>query len=213
MSPEKKRKGLGGMTPEKKRLLKQLIMQKAAEDMKKKQEAEAREKQKFVEGRVPKLELEGKDADALQKLVTELVGTYTNIENEKYDWELKIRKQDFEINELTIKVNDIKGKFVKPPLTKVNKADSKLAKFQKDKGKEKLSFREELKSTGKSKYALEEKEETKHEFSQDLLKKKEEAPKEAPKEEGGEEAPAAEEAEEEEEAEDEEEDEEEEEEE
>ena len=33
--------------------------------------------------------------------------------------------QDYEINELTIKVNDIKGKFVKPVLKKVSKTESK----------------------------------------------------------------------------------------
>ncbi len=66
-------------------------------------------------------------------------------EEAKYDMEMKIRKQDYEvcksdlinvhcflikililkINELTIKVNDIKGKFIKPALKKVNKTQSK----------------------------------------------------------------------------------------
>ena len=38
---------------------------------------------------------------------------------------MKIRKQDYEINELTIKVNDIKGKFIKPTLKKVNKTQNR----------------------------------------------------------------------------------------
>ena len=33
--------------------------------------------------------------------------------------------QEFEINELNIKVNDIKGKFAKPVLKKVSKTESK----------------------------------------------------------------------------------------
>lgn len=40
----------------------------------------------------------------------ELYASVCALEEEKYDWEDKIRKQDYEINELSIKVNDIKGK-------------------------------------------------------------------------------------------------------
>ncbi|MDK0604689.1 troponin, partial [Clostridium perfringens] len=76
---------------------------------------------------------------------------------EKYDWEVKLRRQDYEINELTIKVNDIKGKFVKPVLKKVSKTETKMSKFDRaEKPKSISGFREQLKSTGQSKFALEE---------------------------------------------------------
>jgi len=42
-------------------LLQQLIMQKAADDMRKQQEEAAAEKAKAIEARVPKLELDGLD--------------------------------------------------------------------------------------------------------------------------------------------------------
>ena len=40
----------------------------------------------------------------------DLYAIVVRLEEDKYDWEDKIRKQDYEINELSIKVNDIKGK-------------------------------------------------------------------------------------------------------
>jgi len=81
--------------------------------------------------------------------------------------EFKIRRQDYEINELTIKVNDIKGKFVKPTLKKVSKSASKFAKLEKMK-EEVVDFRTNLKSTGKDKFALEVKEEEKVDFREQL---------------------------------------------
>merc|ERR1712178_309913 len=48
------------------------------------------------------------------------------------------------------------GKFVKPVLKKVAKPANKLAKFDKSALKSKMEFRDNLKSTGKDKYALEE---------------------------------------------------------
>lgn len=47
---------------------------------------------------------------ALQKKVRELHARMAQLEGEKYDWEVKLRRQDIEINELTMKVNDVKGK-------------------------------------------------------------------------------------------------------
>lgn len=47
---------------------------------------------------------------ALAKKVRELHARVAQLEGEKYDWEVKLRRQDIEINELTMKVNDVKGK-------------------------------------------------------------------------------------------------------
>jgi len=159
MGKEKgKKKGMGGLTPEKKRLLKQMIMAKAAEDLKKKQEEEAAAKMKMIEAKVAPLKIDGMDKSQLESKVKELYKTVCALEEEKYDWEFKIRRQEYELNELSIKVNDIKGKFVKPVLKKVAKPANKLAKFDKSALKAKMEFRDNLKSTGKDKYALEEEE-------------------------------------------------------
>jgi len=153
-----KRKGLGGLSPEKRKLLKVLIMQKAAEEMK----AEARKRQEIKEKHLKQVvgpfEGDSLDEHGLQSLCNKLHERVAKLEGEKYDWEIKIMNQEYEINELTIKTNDIKGKFVKPVLKKVSKTESKLAKL--DKKESSLSnFREQLKSTGQNKYALEEKDE------------------------------------------------------
>merc|ERR1711976_600402 len=89
-----RRKGLGGLSPEKKKLLKQLIMQKAAEDMKAQQEREAEEKKKIIAQRIPKLDLDGLSDDQLQAQVKKLHHYVSQLEEEKYDWEVKLRKQD-----------------------------------------------------------------------------------------------------------------------
>jgi len=158
--PGSKKKGLGGLSPEKKKLLKQLIMQKAAEEMK----AEARRRQEEKENRlktlVGPLNFDNIDDNGAKALCKQLHERINRLEGEKYDWEVKIRNQEFDINELTVKVNDIKGKFVKPVLKKVNKTESKLARIGKNEEKQSLAaFRGQLKSTGQNKFALEEKEE------------------------------------------------------
>jgi len=156
----KKKKGIS-LTPEKKKLLKQLIMQKAAEELKKQQEKEVEEKKKAVESRVPKLQIDGLAKDALEKRVKDLYVTVCRLEEEKYDWECRLGRQTEEINELNIKVNDIKGKFSKPVLKKVSKTQTKMAKFDKEAMKKTKLMMTTLKSTGKDKFAIEEKEEDK----------------------------------------------------
>merc|ERR1712142_768763 len=155
----KKRKGLGGLSAEKKKLLKKLIMQKAAEDLRNESIARAAEKEKFINDRVAPLKTDGLDDGALAQLVKDLHAKVCTLEEDVYDWEIKIRKQDFEINELTLKVNDTKGKFIKPVLRKVNKTESKLKKLAQM--KESTDFRGNLKSTGQNKYALDEEEDRK----------------------------------------------------
>ena len=172
-----KRKGLGGLSAEKKKLLKQLIMQKAAEEMNAQSKARLEAKNNHLKTVVGTLSIEGLNDSQLQAKCKELYQKMVGLEEEKYDWEVKIRKQEFEINELTIKVNDVKGKFVKPVLKKVSKTESKLAKFEK-KAASRQSFRDQLKSTGKDKYALEEKEEEEKPNFRESLKHKEETPKE-----------------------------------
>jgi len=172
----KKKKGIT-LTPEKKKLLKQLIMQKAAEELKKQQQQEVEEKKKAVEARVPKIGIEGLGKEALEKRVKELYSIVCRLEEEKYDWEVRLGRQTEEINDLNIKVNDIKGKFSKPVLKKVSKSQTKMAKFDKDAMKKSRLTLTALKSTGKDKFAVEEKEEEKKPdwAGADNLKKKEEA--------------------------------------
>lgn len=149
--------------------------QKSAEELKRQQERDAEERNKTIASRVPQLSIDGLDKDKLEKKVRELYDTVCRLEDEKYDWEFKLRKMDFELSELNIIVNDIKGHFVKPPLKKISKTEQKLAKIAEVKSKLSGAFGATLKSTGQSRYALDEKEEggKKPEWGQDSLKRKE----------------------------------------
>lgn len=163
-----------GLTPEKKRKLKLLIMKKATEDLKNEAERKANAKKAYIEERVkPLAEMGHMNEAQLVSICKDLYKQLELTEEAKYDLEMKIRKQDYDINELTIKVNDIKGKFIKPTLKKVNKTLSKFAKLEKmeEKG---ADFRSNLKSTGKDKFALDEtKEEDKINFRDQLKSAKE----------------------------------------
>jgi len=147
-------------------------VQKTAEELKKHQERDAKEREHFLSQRIPQLSLSGLSKEALEQKVRALYDSVAKLEEEKYDWEVKLRRLDTEINELNIVVNDIKGQFVKPSLKKVSKTEQKLAKIAEVKSKLHSAFRENLKSTGQSKFALEEKEETgsKPAWGQDKLK-------------------------------------------
>jgi len=138
-----------------------VAVQKTAEELKRQQEREAEERAKFIASRVPQLKVDGLDKNSLESKVREMYESVCRLEDEKYDWEFKLRKMDVEINELNIVVNDIKGHFVKPSLKKISKTEQKLAKIAEVKSKLHGAggFRENLKSTGQSKFAIDEKEE------------------------------------------------------
>jgi hypothetical protein len=48
--------------------------------------------------------------DQLMKIAKEMWERLGKVEDEKYDLEYAVRQKDFEINELTIAVNDLRGK-------------------------------------------------------------------------------------------------------
>merc|ERR1712058_117033 len=78
-------------------------------------------------------------------------------ESQKYDMEFEVRKRGFEINELNIAVNDLRGKFIKPSLKKVSKYENKFAKLQKKAAE--FNFRNQLKTVKKKEFAMKEEEE------------------------------------------------------
>ncbi|EFO16679.2 troponin I [Loa loa] len=78
------------------------------------------------------------------------------LENEHYDINYAVRQKDFEINELTISVNDLRGKFVKPTLKKVSKTDTRFSKLKKKDQKNFIDFRTNLKNVENNKFTLKE---------------------------------------------------------
>merc|ERR1711911_462562 len=76
------------------------------------------------------------------------------VESDKYDIEMETIRKDYEINELNIQVNDLRGKFIKPTLKKVSKYENKFAKLQKKAAE--FNFRNQLKQTKKKEFEMEE---------------------------------------------------------
>jgi len=123
-----------GLTPEKKRKLRLLIMKMATENLKGEQQRRLEARKNYIEQRLKPLDdLNSMSEAQLKSLCQDLQKQLETHESNRYDLEFKIRKQDYDINELTIKINDIKGKFVKPSLKKVSKTEQKLSKMKKPK--------------------------------------------------------------------------------
>jgi len=149
-SKEKAKKGF--LTPERKKKLRKLLMIKAAEDLKQQQLKREHERQSVLSSRVKALpDIDTIDDKAkLESIYNELFQRMVQLEEEKYDINVLVSEKDAQINELTIAVNDLRGKFVKPALKKVSKYDNKFKKLAAggDDGKpvvEKQDFRSQLK--------------------------------------------------------------------
>lgn len=138
----------GFLTPERKKKLRQLLMKKAAEDLKQQQLLKEQERQKILAQRIPSLPNVDSMSNQgeLQKILNDMHQRVCKLEEEKYDLEYGVRAKDFEINELNIQVNDLRGKFVKPALKKVSKYDTKFKKLEKE---DKVDFRQNLKTVKK----------------------------------------------------------------
>merc|ERR1712098_63267 len=152
-----KRAKKGFMTPERKKKLRLLLRKKAAEELKKEQERKAAERRKVIDERCgqPK-DLDSASEDQLKQLLKEYFDRMYMCESQKYDMEFEVRKSGFEINELNIAVNDLRGKFIKPTLKKVSKYENKFAKLQKKAAE--FNFRNQLKTVKKKEFTMDDEE-------------------------------------------------------
>merc|ERR1712233_153775 len=145
----------GFMTPERKKKLRLLLRKKATEELKKEQEMKAAERRKVIDERCGKPKsLDGASEEELRQICQEYYKTMWKVESEKYDEEFELMKKEFEINELNIAVNDLRGKFIKPTLKKVSKYENKFAKLQKKASE--FSIRTQLKTVKKKEFAMDE---------------------------------------------------------
>ncbi|KAK8378270.1 hypothetical protein O3P69_011043 [Scylla paramamosain] len=142
------------MTPERKKKLRLLLRKKAAEELKKEQERKAAERRKIIDQRCgqPK-NLDGANEDKLREICKAYHERLFLCESQKWDLEYEVRRRDYEINELNIQVNDLRGKFIKPTLKKVSKYENKFAKLQKKAAE--FNFRNQLKTVKKKEFELE----------------------------------------------------------
>jgi len=151
-SAKKAKKGF--MTPERKKKLRLLLRKKAAEELKKEQERKSAERKKIIEQRCGSAKnLDGANEAQLRQIIEAYQERVDRVESEKYDAEMDVMRKDYEINELNIQVNDLRGKFIKPTLKKVSKYENKFAKLQKKAAE--FNFRNQLKTVKKKEFELE----------------------------------------------------------
>ncbi|XP_054164966.1 troponin I-like [Oppia nitens] len=145
----------GFMTPERKKKLRQLLRKKAAEELKREQERKAEERRKIISQRTGERKTtDGANESQLRDICKEYHKRINKLEELKYDLEYEVRQKDFVVNELSIEVNDMRGKFVKPSLKKVSKYDQKLEKMAKVAAKAETDFRNNLKRVQSQKFTI-----------------------------------------------------------
>ncbi|KAJ0056688.1 hypothetical protein NL108_012123 [Boleophthalmus pectinirostris] len=112
-------------------------------------ERKEKEKQSYMNENCPKLSLPQSVQD-LQELCRKLHKSIDLVDDERYDMELKVSKSDKEIDDLKIKLQDLKGKFRKPALKRVRmSADAMLAALLGSKHKVSMDLRANLKQVKK----------------------------------------------------------------
>jgi len=175
-------------------MLKVLILKKAQEDLAREQAEKDAAKKEAVDELVPPLDVEGyEEEDLIQKCV-QLYQWVQETEEKRLAVELSLVKQDFDMNELTLSVNEGTGKFMKPQLKRVNKTAAKIKKSSGDSDSAKAAaFRSGLKATTNpdQKFDLGEEKE-KPAFGADALGKKKKGDGATATESAPEDAPAAE---------------------
>jgi len=147
-APPKKK---GFMTPARKNKLRQLLRKKAAEELKRQAERKAEERRQMLIQRtgIPK-DLSNANEAEIITILKEYQQRLYNLSGDKYDLEYQTAKKDFEITDLKGKVNDLRGKFVIPPLKKVSATARQLEKMRQFTMKiAKMNMRGELKTVKK----------------------------------------------------------------
>merc|ERR1712051_408070 len=114
-----------------KKKLRTLLRKKAAEELKKEQERKAEERLRVIAERCgTKADIENASVDDLKKICQQYFDKWYKLEAEMFFLQREVILRDLQINELTIPVSDMKGKFIKPTLKKVSKYENKFAKLQ-----------------------------------------------------------------------------------
>ncbi|XP_003746481.1 troponin I [Galendromus occidentalis] len=115
----------GFMTAERKKKLRKLLRDMNSNMISREYERRRLARDKAIKERCgqPK-NLDGVyDLKELQAIVASYHARIVRLEEQKYDLEYEVRQKDFLHNEMTIQVNELRGKFVRPILKKVSKFD------------------------------------------------------------------------------------------
>ncbi|XP_061420657.1 troponin I, slow skeletal muscle-like isoform X2 [Lethenteron reissneri] len=107
-------------------------------------------KSAYMADNVIPLELSHLSGQELQDLCRELHKTIDKVDEERYDMQVRVEKNDKEIKELQMKIYDLRGKFKRPPLRRVRmSADAMLRALLGSRHKVSMDLRANLKSVKK----------------------------------------------------------------
>ncbi|KAI7802402.1 troponin I [Triplophysa rosa] len=130
--------------------LKILLLQRAIDDLEQEKVSRDEEKVRYLAEKMPPLQVTGLSMDELQKLCRQLHAKIDVVDEERYDFEAKVNKNNRDIHELNLKVRDLGGKFKKPALRKVRvSADEMMRALLGSKHKGSMDLRANLKSVKK----------------------------------------------------------------
>ncbi|KAJ8406540.1 hypothetical protein AAFF_G00301140 [Aldrovandia affinis] len=137
------------MTSSRKHHLKSLMLSIAASMLEAEAAEAAAEKQQYMQDHCPPMTMP-ETMQELQDLCKKIHQRIDSVDEERYDMETKVTKCSKEIEELKIKVIDLKGKFQKPVLRKVRmSADAMLHALLGSKHKVNMDLRANLKQVKK----------------------------------------------------------------
>ncbi|MCJ8734339.1 hypothetical protein PDJAM_G00234070 [Pangasius djambal] len=113
-------------------------------------EEKKKEKEVTLSERVPPLKLSGLSVQELQDLCRDLHHKIDVTDEERYDIGVKVSKNDKEIEEMTRKIIELKGKMKRPTLKRVRiSAEAMLSVLLGAKHKESIDFKANLKTVKK----------------------------------------------------------------
>jgi len=160
------------LTKEKKRKLKVLILQKVQQDLLLEAEKKEEEKRSLIDSLIDPLDIEGASEDVLLETLIKLYQRVWDTEKKRLNIEYQIIRKDFELNELTVQINEMSGKFLKPQLKRVNKTKNKIKLKRNEEAAKAAAFRSGLKATSGPDQKFELAEEERRPDFKDVLDKK-----------------------------------------
>jgi len=160
------------LTKEKKRKLKVLILQKVQQDLQLEAQRKEEEKRSLIDSLVDPLDIEGASEDQILETLVNLYQRVWEAEKKRLNTEYQIVRKDFELNELTVQINEMSGKFLKPQLKRVNKTKNKIKLKRNEEAAKAAAFRSGLKATSGPDQKFELAEEEKRPDFKDVLDKK-----------------------------------------
>ncbi|XP_028286595.1 troponin I, slow skeletal muscle-like [Parambassis ranga] len=137
--------------------LKTKLLKKAVSMLDNEKQFRKEERERILSERVPGLQMSGLSLQDLQNLCKELHGKIDVVDEERYDIAAKVTKNEKEIQDLTQKVYELKGKMKRPNLKRVRvSAGAMLGALLGAQVKESVDFKANLKTVKKEEEKKEE---------------------------------------------------------